>query len=331
MTITERAPAEHPTRRPARETPGGFHQCWYAVALSCEVEGGRVVGKDLLDGRVIVYRTSDGTPTVLSAYCRHLGADLSVGEVVGDNVRCLFHHWQFGADGGCRQIPASDQVPREARLFAFPTVERWGLIWAFNGTEPLYEVPSLFGVPDHELSVRPFVALEPMPVEPWIIASNSMDFQHVRIVHGVQFDKDPADIVVGDHTIEYDYTATDPHFGATMHQWFKLWGTNTLTMRHETPMGESFTLATGSPVGRSSTISYGVAAMRTDSGPPEQVAQMLEFGEGFAKQILGEDRPVLQGIHFREDVLVPADRALGRFLRYARQFPRAHPAAEFIV
>ena len=38
----------------------------------------------------------------------------------------------------------------------------------------------------------------------------------------------------------------------------------------------------------------------------------------------------MQTIHFREDVLLPADRALSRFLAYVRGYPRAHPSADFI-
>jgi phenylpropionate dioxygenase-like ring-hydroxylating dioxygenase large terminal subunit len=65
----------------------GFDQCWYPLALSSELDQGQVLGRDFLSGRVVLYRTTDGKAHVLSAYCRHLGADLSVGTVVGDELR----------------------------------------------------------------------------------------------------------------------------------------------------------------------------------------------------------------------------------------------------
>ena len=34
-----------------------------------------------------------------------------------------------------------DPPPPAARLFRFPTAERYGLIWAFNGEQPLFEIP----------------------------------------------------------------------------------------------------------------------------------------------------------------------------------------------
>jgi hypothetical protein len=52
----------------------------------------------------------------------------------------------------------------------------------------------------------------------------------------------------------------------------------------------------------------------------------LAFGE----QLLKDDDPVMTTVHFREDLLLPADRALTRFLRYVRSFPRANPARDFL-
>jgi phenylpropionate dioxygenase-like ring-hydroxylating dioxygenase large terminal subunit len=79
---------------------------------------------------------------VLTAFCRHLGATCPRGSVVGDEVRCEFHHWQYGGDGRCTRIPAGGAVPEQARLFSFPVAERWGLIWAFNGEQPLFDPPA---------------------------------------------------------------------------------------------------------------------------------------------------------------------------------------------
>ena len=79
-----------------------FHQCWYPIALSAEVAAGSVTGAPFLDGRVVVYRTSDGVAHVHSAYCRHLGADLSVGRMVDDKLQCPFHFWQYDEVRGLR-------------------------------------------------------------------------------------------------------------------------------------------------------------------------------------------------------------------------------------
>ena len=74
-----------------RQGSDGYDQTWYPIVLSREVGIGQVVASEFLDGRVIVYRGESGRVAVLSAYCRHLGADLSLGTVVGDDiwVACL--------------------------------------------------------------------------------------------------------------------------------------------------------------------------------------------------------------------------------------------------
>ena len=35
------------------------------------------------------------------AWCPHLGADLSVGQIVDGRLRCAYHHWSFDGSGAC--------------------------------------------------------------------------------------------------------------------------------------------------------------------------------------------------------------------------------------
>ena len=62
---------------PPQGTAGGYDQNWYPIALSRDVKAGEVHGTEFLNGKVIVVRDENGKAQVLSAYCRHLGADLS--------------------------------------------------------------------------------------------------------------------------------------------------------------------------------------------------------------------------------------------------------------
>ena len=75
----------------------GFHQSWFPVALAREVGSGAVLGVDFLGTRMVVYRAATGKPVVQSAWCPHLGADLSIGELVNNQIRCAYHHWRFDA------------------------------------------------------------------------------------------------------------------------------------------------------------------------------------------------------------------------------------------
>ncbi|WP_375540838.1 Rieske 2Fe-2S domain-containing protein, partial [Streptomyces sp. TRM64462] len=160
MTMTGRSTSTTPLTRPlGRPVPGEgeggvFSQSWFPVCLSADLKPGSVVGAGFLGGRVVAFRGEGGGPArVVSAYCVHLGADLSVGEVVGEQLRCRFHGWRYGGDGRCAATGIGDPVPSRARLFRFPTVERYGIVWAFNGEEPLFDLPDL-PHPEDELVVR---------------------------------------------------------------------------------------------------------------------------------------------------------------------------------
>ena len=76
------------------------------VAYSEDIPSGEVKGLEYFGTKFIGYRGEDGQVQVHAAYCPHLGADISVGgKVVGNCVRCPFHHWQFGPDGQCTEVP----------------------------------------------------------------------------------------------------------------------------------------------------------------------------------------------------------------------------------
>src|SRR5229473_384151 len=126
-------------------TEAGFHRCWYPVALARDLPPGSVIGRDFLGTRVVAYRDAAGQPVVQSAWCPHLGADLSVGQIVDGRLRCPYHHWSFDAQGACANIPTGDKIPPSARIFTYPTEEAWGLVWAFNGECADFAVPRIPG------------------------------------------------------------------------------------------------------------------------------------------------------------------------------------------
>ncbi len=315
------------TRGVPAEGVGGFSQCWYPVALSSEVAKGQVVGREFLDGRVIVYRGDDGEARVQSAYCRHLGADLAVGEVQGNDVVCAFHHWQYGPDGMCTKIPAGVKaIPRQARLFAYPTVETLGLVWAFNGVEPLYPVPSFPTYPTDSLEVRP-VETRSWPVPPYVLLTNSMDFQHLQVVHGMTLDAEPADIEMEGYQYEYEVDGKLPNFGR-MHQRIKCFGNNTITFTMSVEGGPEILAAFAGVPTRAGCRGFNLAAApRGDGGPDDEarVEQALSVAHAMVTQLQEQDEPILDTIRFREDVLIEADKALIKFFRYLREYPRTHP------
>ena len=129
-------------RYPFTPYPNG----WYRVATSAEVRSGTIVRKDAFGHAIIVFRSEDGATHVCEAHCPHLGADLSVGgEVVGDTVACPFHGWRFDGSGQCVEIPYCKRIPPKAKLRAWPTCERDGLVFAYHDAAqraPAFDLPA---------------------------------------------------------------------------------------------------------------------------------------------------------------------------------------------
>ena len=157
-----------------------YHACWYLITLGSEIAPGQVVSVEFLGGSVVVYHSECGVSHVHSAYCRHLGADLALGKVAGENRRCAFHGWECDDPGRCTLIPAGDKVPPRARLFAYPTAESLGIIWAFNGSDPTSPVPTFSEDPAAADSFRNPQA---MGVSSDVVFLNTFDQQQFRVVH----------------------------------------------------------------------------------------------------------------------------------------------------
>jgi len=310
-----------------RSNPRGFHQSWYAIARADEVAPGQIVGRDFLDGRAIVYRGESGRASVMSAYCRHLGADLSIGKVVGEDVRCAFHHWQYGPDGVCTRIPVSEKIPKAARVFKFPTAEKWGLIWAFNGVEPLFEVPDFADYSEGDLDYRTADAFD-LPVEPWVPFTNSMDFQHLRVLHGLKIDFDPDRFEIGDYRIQYDARFEDPNLGV-FNQRIRVTGINTIALAGTLNEMPVLSMATGTPSPDGRTHGWMITATPRSQGDPALRDQQLQIGEAFFKRLIDEDTPIMSTAHFHEGVLIEADKPLALFFQYVKRFPTARPAARY--
>jgi nitrite reductase/ring-hydroxylating ferredoxin subunit len=318
--------------RIAEQNPeNGYFQCWYPLALSSEVAVGQVVSREFMNGRVIVFRGHDGQASVLSAFCRHLGADLALGRVVENEIRCVYHHWSYNQAGACSKIAAGDPLPPQARLFRFPTAEKYGIIWAFNGTEPLYEVPEI-GVPESTLTLR-VKEKEELPVEPYVPYSNALDLQHLRVIHDLEITRLPASLDIRGHVIEYDIEFVAPMLGAGR-QHVKMYGANTIIISQEFM---ARTVHMGSfgrilPRGRSMIYNF-VATPRSQgrAGEDEMIEQVLSAADSFADRLQDEDRGVMHSVSFRRDCLSASDRFLGAYLQFAQQFPRSSVACDMIA
>ena len=295
----------------------GFHQSWFPVALASDLGTGAVIGRDFLGTRVILYRDPAGKALVQSAYCPHLGADLSVGQMVDGQIRCAYHHWRFDCTGRCVDIPTGDKIPPTAKIATYLSAEAWGLIWAFNGETPWFPLPSIPGIEERELIYETHFR-GTRATDPWVAVSNGVDFQHLRTLHGLSA-VDPDAVTVGTYSLEYRVEAP------SVVQHGRITGVNTFSQHLTLGDQDVFMLFSGAPIAHGRSMGFYCFGVRDTGGGRAAATGKLDDLRGFVQRLLAEDAPVLDTIRFRPRVLVASDRHLARFFKYVREFPRAHP------
>ena len=168
--------------------PSPFPEGWYFVATRQAVlKKAGLIQKTWMGENVVVWCDGDGRVCVAESVCPHLGSDL--GPSAGGRIRdgrliCPFHGYEFDATGQCVATPFAPP-PKSARLRVFATREVLGLIfawWGLRGREPQWslppELPDQAGWSGFEITTLRF------PGHPQETTENSVDFAHLRHVHG---------------------------------------------------------------------------------------------------------------------------------------------------
>jgi nitrite reductase/ring-hydroxylating ferredoxin subunit/putative sterol carrier protein len=132
---------------------------------------------------LVLFRTESGKVSLCDAYCPHLGTDLGRGgKVDHECLRCPFHHWGFGADGVCSDIPYAKKIPPQARVHSYPVMERNGAILAWFHPQ---DEPPRFLVPEFPTSSwsKPLWLELVLPVHIQEAAENGIDVAHFLPIH----------------------------------------------------------------------------------------------------------------------------------------------------
>lgn len=315
-------PAEGPAGRESIWNLGpGAHQCWYPVALSSDVPRGKAVSREIGDARIVVYRGEDGVVRAMSAYCKHMGADLGVGgEVVGNDIRCPFHHWSYGDGGQCRHIPAGDEIPKRASLFHFPSQEQFGLIWVFFGKTPLYELQGFedFDAEKHVARSYEVQLRDKMVSEPWMATTNVFDIVHLRFLHGVNIvHSEVEEIDPYRRRMSWEADMGDKAAGGLRLEIY-VYGVNSLRTQGDQGGRLKWYIAASLPSAREGTKFFLTIITSKDEGAEE----FLDRQAAMHTRILDEDTPILNNLRLDDLLMVPSDRAMTRFMRAVLKYPR---------
>ena len=84
----------------AAGAPSRFARGWHCLGLTKEFGDGKPHAVLAFGKKLVVFRSGDGKINALDGYCRHMGGDLTEGEVKGNEIACPFHDWRWGGAAG---------------------------------------------------------------------------------------------------------------------------------------------------------------------------------------------------------------------------------------
>jgi phthalate 4,5-dioxygenase oxygenase subunit len=165
-----------------------MRQYWIPVVQSSELAAGgrpkrvRILGEDL-----IAYRNPGGRTAVCSEFCAHRRASLYFARNEERGLRCVYHGWQYGVDGGCIDMPnerPESSFQDKVTLPTYPCAERGGVVWTYMG--PASPPP---GLPDLEWALVPdaqrFVSKFWQGCNYLQALEGGVDPAHISFLHGM--------------------------------------------------------------------------------------------------------------------------------------------------
>ncbi|MET8540436.1 Rieske 2Fe-2S domain-containing protein [Kitasatospora sp. NPDC004799] len=305
--------------------PGG----WFCVGRVRDLPPGRLRTVRLMGEDVVLYRTGRGAVRAVGPHCPHLGAHFGAGGTVrGEDLVCPFHGFAFGPDGSCTGSP--DGVRFRGSLARRHLCERDGMLFVWcapgggpEGGPPGWELPPPVGV-------RPLAWWSGEVVShPQEVMENSVDFRHVRVLHGLDTRETAPPEAAGPlFTIHQRTTTRFPGLGAvSLEQPVTLVGLGMMRLVAELPqLGSGLRVwVLPTPVAPWRT---GVRVAVTATAPLPGIGEVraVDRAASWAAlratvRIIEQDRPVLAHKRYlAQPRLVPGERSIGLFRRWARQF-----------
>jgi 5,5'-dehydrodivanillate O-demethylase len=148
MTMLDKSPATRARKPDAarqpdidlatsrRGTPGGIflRQFWHAVHRGQDLAAGQAKPIRIMGEGYALYRGMSGHAQIIDYRCPHRGAQMHLGWVEDDAIRCVYHGWKYDCSGQCVEQPAEEAgFARKVRIGTYPTREYLGLIFGYFG------------------------------------------------------------------------------------------------------------------------------------------------------------------------------------------------------
>lgn len=156
---------------------------WYVAAWAHEIAEAPV-GRQVIGMPLVLWRKTDGTCVAMEDRCPHRQAQLSMGRIEGNELRCMYHGLRFDQSGQCVAVPGTDQLPPNSTVTTYPVVEQDGWIWVWLGDPSRADptrVPKAFGVDGPPWTMRSGVL--DYDADYMLVNDNLADLSHLDYTH----------------------------------------------------------------------------------------------------------------------------------------------------
>ncbi len=161
---------------------------WYVAAWGHEITDSlkQIV---VLNEKICIYRDSSSAVVALEDACPHRKLPLSKGQIKGDAVECGYHGLTFNCSGQCISAPGSGVIPANAQVKAYPTHEKYGLIWIWTGDAERADPETIFKIENYDhpnWGINRGAAMD-LDCNYLLMTDNLLDPSHVAWVHETSF------------------------------------------------------------------------------------------------------------------------------------------------
>jgi len=161
---------------------------WYAILESNEVKPGKPVGVTRMGERLVLWRDDKGQVGCMADLCPHRGVALSAGKLIGSNVQCPFHGFEYDTSGRCTLIPANGKNTTPPKAIqvrrVYPAREAHGFIYIWWG-EPraVQDLPPLPWFDSIDDTFAYATLRDPWATHYSRAIENQLDVIHLPFVH----------------------------------------------------------------------------------------------------------------------------------------------------
>lgn len=161
---------------------------WYVAAWNYDLKATTPLAVRILGEPIVIWRSGSGALTALEDRCVHRLAPLSLGRCEGERLRCMYHGLLYERSGVVVEIPGQDVIPPQARVRAYPVIEKHSWIWIWMGDPQAHDatlIPPAVGL-DHPEYILGSGQLD-YAAEARLINDNLLDFSHLSYIHANSF------------------------------------------------------------------------------------------------------------------------------------------------